>query len=207
MRSVIDFASAMMNHKAITYLAAYLVGFIFGWIIYQYVVADLVFASTASKEIHSYEIDDPATFIKSRIMLYEGFSSTKYACAVSGHALQGYGRNVKNKKTPAVVTEHTADRWLTQDIEKCMEDLDEKLPWWRHHSAVRRAAMIDLVYNMGIDRLLTFKEFLSNMRRGRYTEASRCLKNSKYARQTGVRAREVSTAIRYGKWVPMKEKL
>lgn len=153
----------------------------------------------------------PSTFIGNRIKAFEGFSSTKYKCSVSGVLLQGYGKSIGKNKTPSRISKATASNWLHDDITKCENQLDQYLPWWRELSPVRQAAMIDLTYNMGIFKLLKFKNFLKNMEQGNYTKAKKCLltgkdgkSKSKYYKQVGIRAIEVSTAIATDAWIHMK---
>ena len=159
-------------------------------------------------QMPSTDIDDVHTFIAERIKLFEGFSPVRYRCS-SGIMLQVYGKYVKH--SPSRISRQTADRWLRQDIRTCVKQLDEQLPWWRELSTVRQAALIDLTYNMGIYKVLKFKKFLTHMRQGRYELASKELmrdrqgRKSRYARQVGIRAVEISHAISSDVWVPLKE--
>ena len=50
--------------------------------------------------------------------------------------------------------------------------------------------MIDLIYNMGINKLLKFNRMLKALRSGDFELASAHLINSKYAQQVGERAVE-----------------
>lgn len=157
----------------------------------------------------SYEIDDPKAFIAGRIQKFEGFSATKYRCTVSGVTLQGYGKHI-TRSTPSRISESMAKRWLKEDLDKCEEQLDQKLPWWRDLSSVHRAAMLDLTYNMGIDKLMKFKKFLKAMERRDFKTAQYELshnngRKSKYVKQVGVRAQEIMIAIGTNMWVPVKD--
>ena len=172
----------------------------------KYVKVPVEFQNTAK---FSCDISDPQSFIAGRIQKFEGFSATKYKCSVSGVVLQGYGKHITTK-TPQKISEATAKRWLHDDLVKCSAALDEKLPWWRGLSNVHQAAMLDLTYNMGIDKLLTFKKFLKAMERHDFKTAQYELthngsKQSKYARQVGVRAKEIMIAIGTNVWVPVKD--
>ena len=157
----------------------------------------------------SADIDDPLVFIAGRIKLFEGFHPERYGDGVTkGVILQGYGRSIRGQ-SPARISRSTADAWLQSDLAKCQRHLDQHLPWWRRLSAVRQAAMLDLTYNLGIDKLKTFRRFLHSMQSGHYTAAASHLmvtdgRKSRYARQVGVRAKEVSSAIATDKWVAMK---
>lgn len=158
----------------------------------------------------SDEIISPQQFVADRIKKFEGFKSKKYKCVVSGVKLQGYGKSIGNKRTPSSISEKQAETWLIADLVKCTNDLDAKLPWWRDLSSVRQSAMLDLTYNMGIDKLLKFKQFITYMKRGSYAKAAKSLmhtgkRKTKYATQVGIRAIEVSTAIKTDLWVALKK--
>ena len=103
------------------------------------------------------------------------------------------------------ISKATANKWLSADLIKCEKKLDTHLPWWRNVSVVRQAALLDMTYNMGIDKLKTFKQFLHHMQKQNYTQASRCLDGSRWSKQVGVRSREIRHAIKHDKWVAMKK--
>ena len=156
------------------------------------------------------QISDPLVFIAERIKLFEGFRATRYRDSVCPHVwLQGYGRSIRGH-TPAKISRATADGWLMYDLTKCRRHLDQYMPWWRSLSPIRQAVMLDLTYNLGIDKLRKFKKFLSCMQCGEYTSASACLVGTKhrrtsYARQVGVRSREISHAIMHNEWKHIKK--
>jgi len=157
-----------------------------------------------------YKINCIKEFVMDRIKIFEGLSLIKYPDSVTGDPLQGYGRNVSKRNTPDIITKDIADKWLSEDIEKCMRHLDEYVIWWRTLDNIRQVAMLDLCYNMGIQKLLTFKNFIFNMENGNYEIAANELmynndgKRTRYSRQVGVRAREISNAIQSGIWIKFK---
>ena len=57
-------------------------------------------------------------------------------------------------------------------------------------------ALVNLVFNMGINRLMQFKKTLGYLRHGEFEEAADELLDSRYARQVPSRAQEVSDMIR-----------
>lgn len=161
----------------------------------------------------THKIYNPAEFICTRIMKYEGFRPAKYRDRVSGITLQGYGTRITRKmKTPKVVSKELAKQWVQDELKICAIALDKELPWWRTLSPIRQAAMLDLTFNMGIYKLKTFKNFLHNMKIHNYSNASLHLMRgskkghrSRYSKQVGIRAQEISMAIRTNKWYHLKE--
>lgn len=171
--------------------------------------ADITSFAPAHQSVAVYH---PTEFIKDRIKAFEGFSPTKYKCSVSGVTLQGYGKSIGKKRTPSKISEGIASEWLHDDVERCVSSLDEYLPWWRDLSTVRQAAMIDLTYNMGIHKLMKFTNFLKAMEKGDFEKAKKNLltasngkSKSKYYKQVGIRAIEVSSAIATNMWDHMKQ--
>ena len=161
---------------------------------------------------HARYVVNPQQYVQERIKLFEGFKPNKHKCSVSGVILQGYGRSIQNRKTPSHISVSTANAWLKEDIANCAEQLDMYLPWWRNLSTVRQTAMLDLTYNLGIFKLMQFKNFLAAMEHGKYHAAKDHLLSgkkgkgkSKYSQQVGIRAIEVANAIGTGIWEPMKE--
>ena len=62
----------------------------------------------------------------------------------------------------------------------------------------RRVALIDLCFNLGLNKLNKFHATIENLKNGDYDKASMGLLNSLWARQVGNRAVEIATIIRRG---------
>ena len=137
------------------------------------------------------------------LKLREGFRSKPYRDS-SGNLTIGYGQLIKNKGMR--VTEEQATFMLIAELEKNAKQLDEYLPWWTTLTAERQMALLNLTYNMGIDKLMGFKQMLASLQSGDYERAGDQLlqrKNkgkSKYFSQVGVRAIHVSTALKTSEW-------
>ncbi len=66
--------------------------------------------------------------------------------------------------------------------------------------AVRRAVIIDMLFNLGLNKFLTFKKMLDALKEGNYEKAAYEMFNSKWALQVGRRAIELSEMMRSGEW-------
>lgn len=174
------------------------------WLIVLSAFVLLCFSSTIyAKELI---VKNPTTFLLTRIPVFEGFSATRYRDGVNkGCVLQGYGRCVNNKKTPSIINRSTADIWLKEDLEKCTQHLDLHFPWWKNLSIVRQAALLDMTYNLGIQKLKTFQEFLYHMQHHQYVAASNRLSKSRWSKQVGVRSKEIRYAIEHNRWKAIKK--
>jgi lysozyme len=100
----------------------------------------------------------------------------------------GVGRNLDD----VGITAHEADFLLTGDIANAIHDLDMALPWWGNLSEVRQRALLNMCFNLGIHRLLGFRNMLEALRKGEYVEASNQALNSKWAQQVGSRAQRIA---------------
>lgn len=135
------------------------------------------------------------------IKRHEGLRLTPYKCP-TGHWTVGYGHNleVHGEPIPDEISRERAEQYLMQDIVNARHDLESNFSWYGNLSDARRAALIDLCFNMGIGALLGFKRMLEWLRQGFYGQAKIELLDSRYARQVGGRAREIAQMIETGNW-------
>ena len=161
---------------------------------------------------------DDATVIQ-RLMLNEGCRNKAYYCP-AGKLTIGIGRNLDDnpltEEEIAVIGHNCRGKCITNEqaaylcrnnIAQVKAQLNKELPWWRDLCVDRQFVMIDLCFNMGIKKLLTFQKTLNSIATGYYIKAGEQLMQSKYAKQVGVRARRNSYALKTGEWVanPPKE--
>ena len=73
-------------------------------------------------------------------------------------------------------------------------------PWINSLDDVRYGALVNLNFNLGIDKLLEFKLMLAALQQGNYSEAAKQLLNSTYATEVGPRAQRLSLQIDTGVW-------
>ena len=112
----------------------------------------------------------------------------------------GVGHNLMAKPLGLIypLTDAEVDRILALDIADTIEDLDDKLPWWRELSEVRQRALANMAFNMGIGGLLGFRNTLAAIMAGRYDAAAKGMEDSKWARQVGKRAERLAKMMREG---------
>ena len=114
---------------------------------------------------------------------FEGYREAIYLDSL-GNPTGGYGTHLfTGRKVPKYIWEALFEHDYRQ-AEIQYEKLDIDL------NPIRRAVMIDLIYNMGINKLLKFNRMLKSLRSGDFELASAHLINSKYAQQVGERAVE-----------------
>lgn len=146
-------------------------------------------------------------------MKFEGFSPTIYECP-AGYPSIGYGRNLKfyplNKieeesltRLGAIDEEEEKD-WLKARLIQIYQEVKDK-PYFENQSPDRQAAMLDMIYNMGMKSFDEFKKFQQAMIAKDYSLAAKELATgsgeggkSKWLLQTKSRAERIIRIIETG---------
>ena len=111
-----------------------------------------------------------------------------------GKLTVGVGRNLDD----IGLADDEVDHLLDNDIARAIRGLDRAIPWWRQvPGEARRRALVNMAFNIGIPRLMSFKKMLAALRRGAWTEAKAEALDSKWARQVGARAQRIAKAIEH----------
>ena len=130
------------------------------------------------------------TLIESTIELtkkYEGYSKNLYIDS-NGYSI-GYGTNLVNG-----INKEEALLLLKYRLKKVNRQLS-KYSWFNNLSKNRKIALIDLGYNLGIQKLLTFHSFIWCIKNGYYHAASNALRNSLWYKQVGNRSKRICAII------------
>lgn len=114
----------------------------------------------------------------------------------------GVGHNLKASPLPAgwsyPLTDAQVDQLLMQDLANVYSDLNRDLPWWTDLNDTRQRVVCNLMFNLGSNKLLGFKNTLAAMRQGRYSDAAAGMLNSAWASQVGARAQRLAQMMRTG---------
>ena len=131
---------------------------------------------------------------KDRIVRFEGEVRDDagrhklYRCP-AGKMTIGHGHNIEDLG----ISDAVADLILEEDMAAALAELDQRIPWWRGHPKEVGIVLFDLMFNMGWGDgsrgLSSFKAMLPALRAQQYEYAARLLLRSKYARDTGDRAK------------------
>ncbi len=128
-----------------------------------------------------------------QLELHEGKKSKPYKDTV-GKLTIGIGRNLDDRG----ITEEEIIFLFGTDVALVEKELDKNLRWWRDMSEVRQRVLADMCFNLGITKLLTFKNTLEAMRVGRYNDAASGMLNSLWAKQVKGRAVRLANMMRTG---------
>jgi len=90
---------------------------------------------------------------------------------------------------------------LNNDIERCDRELRHNFRWYLTLCRVRQDALINLCFNLGITRLLTFKKALAAMEQGNFELAAEEFLDSKWAKQVGsTRSEDIAYMVSSGRY-------
>ena len=128
------------------------------------------------------------------IRRHEGLRLKPYV-DTRGHLTIGYGRAL----SIVGISGDEAEAMLHHDVAGAMDSLS-RLKWFAPLDEVRRAALVDMAFNLGWARMQEFGHFLDAMERGDFQAAAQEMMNSEWARQVGTRAQELSAMVRTGSW-------
>jgi lysozyme len=126
------------------------------------------------------------------IKTHEGLRLNVYQCT-AGKKTIGYGRNLDDNG----ISKDEADFMLRNDVKETISCL-ERYEWFNGLNNARRIAMIDMTFNLGLTRLLYFKKMIAAINARDYTEASKQMLDSRWARQVGNRATTLAKMMANG---------
>ena len=143
---------------------------------------------------------------------HEGFRKRVYldTCTPPKPTI-GYGYNLEanplNLSSIEISQAHTkginqveAERLLKLMITQCRHQLEVTLPFFSKLDTVRQDVLINMCFNIGLAGLLKFKKSLLLIEAGEYSQASVELLNSKWSKDVGNRALELSTQMKKGEY-------
>lgn len=110
-----------------------------------------------------------------------------------GKLTVGYGRNLDDRG----ISEDEAGFMLDNDIDLVEEEL-ERMPLYRGLDPIRQTVLANMAFNMGMPTLMTFSRMLGALAEKDWDRAAAEMMNSKWARQVGSRADELSELMRRG---------
>jgi lysozyme len=128
---------------------------------------------------------------------HEGVRTHAYQCTANMTTV-GVGRNIDEDGGIGLSIDEI-EFLLENDIKRCKQELIS-FPWFSQIDSVRQDALVNLCFNLGMTRLLGFKNALTAMSVGDYDKAADEFMDSRWAKQVGSRAEEVCAMIRTGNY-------
>lgn len=108
-----------------------------------------------------------------------------------GNPSIGVGRNLRSG-----LSDDEINLMRDNDIRRASLAVSNALPWTANIDSLRREILVEMAFNMGIEKLLMFKKMLDACRTADYETAANEMKNSLWAGQVHARATELSDLMR-----------
>ena len=131
------------------------------------------------------------------LRLHEGVRYKVYMCS-EGYETIGVGRNISEGGLG--LSKDEVDYLLVNDIKRVQDELTRNYSWFAKLDEVRRDAMVDICFNIGLTKLRGFVNALAAMSRSQYEIAADEFMDSRWSEQVGNRAVEVTDMIRTGEY-------
>ena len=133
--------------------------------------------------------------IKEQLIRHEGLRLKPYRCT-AGKLSIGIGRNLDD----CGISQTEAYVLLENDIQNCEKQILDEIPEiYNGLDEVRKSVLLNMCFNLGIGRLLEFNNTLAFIAAGDWERAANGMLASKWAKQVGRRAIELSELMRKGK--------
>lgn len=131
--------------------------------------------------------------LKTQLTIDEGRKKRIYT-DTKGKITGGVGRNLTDRD----FSDNEIDLMLENDIILVITQLDNLFPWWKKMSDIRMQVLANMCFNLGITKLVQFKNTLKAMQEGRYNDAADAMLASAWSSQVGERAQRLAKMMRIG---------
>jgi lysozyme len=128
-------------------------------------------------------VDAENLLVKS-IKEHEGLRLKVYK-DIKGNDTIGFGHKLRNNERFTEISLDLAEQLLALDIAEAKSDCFQGLSCYQVVNDMRRIVLIELVFNMGLEKLLKFENMLTDLDKELYAAAATELLNSDYAREVG----------------------
>ena len=132
--------------------------------------------------------------IKKMIQRHEGYVPRVYMDTVQVPTA-GYGHAFL---VGSPISHKVAELLFEDDYNRCKKDYEQLRPLIGELDPIRRAVIIDMLFNLGLSRLKGFKKTLAAIRAKDFEEAAKEMLDSKWHQQTGYRAKKLADMMRKG---------
>jgi len=136
--------------------------------------------------------------LANQLILHEGMECFPYVDTV-GKTTIGVGRNLTDRGLSQAECRYL----LANDIDISINELKRNFNWFAKLDDTRQAALVDLHFNLGINRLKTFKKTLRLIEEcmlgdDLWDKVAEELLDSKWATQVGQRAQTLARMLQLG---------
>tara|TARA_X000000950_G_C13875178_1_gene644559 strand:- start:878 stop:1300 length:423 start_codon:yes stop_codon:yes gene_type:complete len=121
--------------------------------------------------------------VSNHIKEFEGYSALVYECP-SGFLSVAHGRNLEQRG----ISKDEANYLLQNDIDVSIKELKGIIKDFKNLPDRVKLVLIDMHYNLGLSKLLSFEKMLDAIDQKNFIKASEELLDSRYAQQVKRRA-------------------
>jgi len=141
--------------------------------------------------------------LRKLITLHEGRVPWAYQDSL-GFWTIGVGHLI-DKTRGGRLSDRIIDAILDDDIQSHRDELYQSAPWVRDMDEVRRAALVDMAFNLSVepfdgDGYKDWPNFVDQLKRRDYAGAAANMRATKWAEQVGKRAQRLAMMIETGLW-------
>lgn len=133
--------------------------------------------------------------IRDQLIRDEGLRLHPYRDSV-GKLTIGVGRNLDD----VGISNSEAALLLDNDINDVVKRLETAFPWTAVLDDARKGVLINMAFNLGLQGLAAFKNFLTAVQAGDYLKARDEMLDSIWAEQVGPRAQRLAIQMETGNW-------
>lgn len=128
--------------------------------------------------------------INAQLKIDEGFRTFPYKCS-AGKLTIGFGRNIQDNG----ISLDEACFFLKNDIYICYAQLSGIYAWFDGKPSTVKRVLINMCFNLGIEKLQQFKIMLTAIAASDYRLAAKNIRNSKYYLDVGARAERLAAIL------------
>ncbi len=136
--------------------------------------------------------------LENQIIRHEGMEHSAYQDS-RGYWTIGIGRMI-DKRLKGGISKDEAIYLLKNDLKQCKKELDNNFDFFYLMDATRKNVLINMCFNLGISRLKRFKRMIAAIRKCDWEQAAKEMKDSRWSRQVGARAQELSLIMETGRF-------
>ena len=125
-----------------------------------------------------------------QLKVHEGYKSKVYKCTAGVDTI-GIGFAIKDLE----LSEDVCDLNLTEKLEVLEERYEKKFDWFATSPVEVRNVMLNMAYQLGFAGFCKFKKTIAYLQEAEWEKASEEMLDSRWAKQTPNRAKELSEII------------
>ena len=135
-----------------------------------------------------------------QLEIQEGLRLSAYWDNIGNVWTIGYGHTGSDVYSGLTITQEQAQSFLDADIRVAASDLEKHLPWTSNLTIIRKCALVNQTFNMGIGGVLEFHEELSAIQDEDWEETVLAMRESLWYRQVPNRVNAIAYQLYYNEW-------